>query len=151
MMSRLAPFSQANQNPSPVGRILRHAPPPQALPQWTHCRTLLFRVGVFSGKARCFLYLQGKEEQQLALPAERSGTWGGDGVLRCFCSPHTGSALRWGLIHAVWKRKLSHTHSHTLLSSLRPLLPQGFIYSSNYNKQARTSRRGRFPCLHQHW
>lgn len=52
----------------------------------------------------------------------------------CFYSPRTGSFLRWGLIHVVWNRKPTYTHSF-VFAAFSPLLSQGFNYSSNYNKQ----------------
>lgn len=88
----------------------------------------------------------------------------------CFYSPRTGSSLWWGLIHVVWERERErkadshpptptslaafqhkHTHTHTrkpcflsLWATVHSPLPppqQRFIYSSNYNKQAETTRQ----------
>lgn len=116
--------------------------------------TLLLSVCVVSGNpwwevSAVFLWPQEREEELLLLPAERAGMWElSEFFSLCFYGPLTGSFLRWGLIHVVWNRK--HTHTLFCLHCIPPLLSQGFNYSSNYNKQARTTSRGHFPCLHQY-
>lgn len=146
-MSRLAPFSQANQNSSPAGRILRHPPPPNAPP--------VEAPSHFVVQGRCFqrkrLFFCIVREKKSSSYLQNGRGRGGDGVLRSVFVALTQEVLSAGasFMPSGKENSLTHTHTHTLLSSLRPLLPRGFIYSSNYNKQARTSRRGRFPCLHQ--
>lgn len=87
-------------------------PSPPTLPQWTHRRTLLFRVGVFSGK-ECFSTPSGKRSYL----REGRGR-GGDGVLRPVSVALTQEVLSAGPHSCCLEKKtLSHTHSFVFLAS----------------------------------
>lgn len=118
--------------------------PPLPLPQRSPggpTVALCCSASVFSVEKNVFLYLQGKEEQQL--PAEGwggvvGGGCGGDGVLRSVSVALTQEVLSAGPHSCRLKKKtLSHTLTHTLfcLSCVPSFLGVSFIALITTNKQ----------------